>query len=786
MSVDPIKITRLAEIARETEIHELLEELLPRMGFQNVIVTHQKGSRPENGKDLIASMRDTINERDIWFAFVVKKGRVAGASAPVNEIQDQARDCFQYPYVNPVAKKNVKISRVTIVVNEYFSEGAKDKIEANEHLNAANIDFWDSKVLINNIDKYFEEYWLKGSVLYKKYVSAFNSIIDNSNNVFSAFLAERGSSVKTLETLITPRLRSRSQNDEGEYVWKDMSLLALSSSDRNTIIVGDAGSGKSTLVKDLAKTVIRNNHLREVYDYYPFSLTFWDLASSGNDLLRALQVEMEKLDYHAIGIPIPKILKEGHCIIFLDALDELATEARKRSALEAVSNFHKKYPLVRFVCTSRTSDFIFHECESLGFNYVNILNLDIRQIEQYVNSFYTNNVDKSSRLLKSLKDTAILDRMPKTPLTIALITMLHEEEEVEIPATISDLYGMFIDLLLGKYKISDTVDILQIGVKHRVLCEIACELHTSNSQSIEKNVLHKLIQNYAKQRGQEINAEEILEDICQNSSLLIRTDNNEYEFRHLSFQEYFTSYSIFHHRADLKETMTSSFANLWWQNVTIFYAGITKDSPSLIESVVSVVPADTVSENVTYSLGIGLLLQALYNSPLDNRTKGVSRGVETMANAHKIIMSNRDTAELRYFHEFSEYNWSYLMAQIFAWNYRSVTLYKPMIDAFNQAMERVSTSENGIDQAYFLALALSVDEYKEYTILESLLSKASFLSDAQIGVIKEVNKRIRRINSAEKGKGELKKIDKTVFKEFNRRNIDADGLNTKIADVLNS
>ena len=43
----------LNSIKKETDIHSVLEDLLPEMGFSDVKVTQEKGNKLEFGKDLV-------------------------------------------------------------------------------------------------------------------------------------------------------------------------------------------------------------------------------------------------------------------------------------------------------------------------------------------------------------------------------------------------------------------------------------------------------------------------------------------------------------------------------------------------------------------------------------------------------------------------------------------------------------------------------------------------------------------------------------------------------------
>ena len=82
------KEKQISNIAPETSIHILLEELLPEMGYIDVKVTHERGNVPENGKDVIASLYDEIEDKKDWTAFVVKKVNISGTSSSVKDVQD--------------------------------------------------------------------------------------------------------------------------------------------------------------------------------------------------------------------------------------------------------------------------------------------------------------------------------------------------------------------------------------------------------------------------------------------------------------------------------------------------------------------------------------------------------------------------------------------------------------------------------------------------------------------------------------------------------------------------
>jgi len=163
------KLNILHNYQKEGEILDRLADILPLMGFKDVIITNERGNCLENGKDLICSFFDTIEEKKDWYAFVVIKGTIRGTSTQINEIESQIKDCFKYEYKSlKTISERVRISKVKVVTNERFSSDAKDKILSNDEINKPNVDFWDEERLIQLIDKYYSNFWKDGTYLLSK------------------------------------------------------------------------------------------------------------------------------------------------------------------------------------------------------------------------------------------------------------------------------------------------------------------------------------------------------------------------------------------------------------------------------------------------------------------------------------------------------------------------------------------------------------------------------------------------------------------------------------------
>jgi SpoVK/Ycf46/Vps4 family AAA+-type ATPase len=726
----------LNSIKKETDIHLILEELLPEMGFSDVKVTHEKGNKPEFGKDLVCSNLDEIEAKKDWFAFVVKKGKVSGSSGAVREIEHQVYECFKYPYKSLEQTQKIPINKVKVITNEHFSSGAKDKIFDSNNDERANIDFWDGEKLIQFIDKYYPKFWIRGSKQYKKYIERLQDRISVDNSIKSLSVDNKKVE-KLLNNMIEPKLSERITNEDGSIKWISKKADTIINLPNNSLIIGEPGCGKSTLFKSLSNEIITQNSLRNNQDFYPIILTFKEIEQATFSIEKAIENYFKKDWNEDLEVDSTEILKTENCAIFIDALDELAKKESKESALESVAEFNKKYPQIKVICSSRPSDYLFHNSEAIGFRYMEISDLNRQQIELFLSNYFSEDLIKSKSLLKSLKDSEILEKLPKTPLTIALITMLFDEKEIEIPATITDLYELFVNLLIGKTTSTETIELIEVGIKHRILCYVAKDLHTNLKSSITKSELHTLVSKYSTERGQKFEVNQVIEEILDQIGLLYVNDKDEISFKHQSFQEYFTAYEIFHHRQSDRKLFIDKFNDLWWQNVAIFYAGMAKDSPKFLEEILENSKPTNLSEYISNTGGLGKLLQALYNTPIEQRKKGIQRGLENTSAILELVSKEEatpDRKDLMFFQNFSTYGLMQIFGGWFKHNNWSITLKEPMSNYFDDNFELINNGTikeeelfNLEFQLFLVSSILASDSFIDFERFKKLVDKSKLL-----------------------------------------------------------
>lgn len=765
------KLQKLKDIPRETEIHTLLFELLNEMKYKNVQITHENGNVPEYGKDLIAARQDEIEDVFEWTAFVVKKGDLTGTSLTNSEIKAQVQECFDYHF-DSLKHGRVNISKVKIVTNGKINSGALQKFQRDEYYKNPNISFWTGEELLKYIDKFYPRFWLDGSNTYKHYIEIFQQ--NNKYDDFTKVIAATDKNIrKILDNTIKQKLIEFSYDEkDGKFKRKWFDVEDLNKTTECKLIVGESGSGKTTLFKQISTNIIFENSIRNNYEFFPIILKFVDLKDSNFDIEDTIKNYFSNNVFKALLINVEELLIKQNYILFIDALDEIGEKQDKEKALEVVKLFSSRNPELQIICSSRNSDSLLGVCRNLGFRYFEISGVSIHQAETFLGRYFEEDSIKCKRLIKSLRDSRILDKLPKTPLTLTLLTSLFDENGYEIPATISDLYKYFIEILLNKNIKESHLDLLKVGIHRSVLSFIAEYLHSNKLKSLNKNDLVIKISEFAKERGHKYDVNELIRDLVQNINILVENDRGEIEFKHLSFQEYFTAFQYYSTTPNGKANFTNNFNDIWWQNVAIFYAGMTKDSPELIDEILEKSVPKEFHEYLINVAGFGYLIQALYNTPTKDRLRVVKYNIENINKALKFIIETEDT---KYFEVKSFLHTSYgankILAYWYEFHHSSVTLKEPLENLFNDMVMLIE--ENKFDNkdekkdceyaAYLIASTLQniqFDDFERYNKLLNIIEKDNYVLQGLID--SDSNNKLKELSKDDKRRKSIKKFEQRL------------------------
>ena len=135
-------------------------------------------------------------------------------------------------------------------------------------------------------------------------------------------------------------------------------------------------------------------------------------------------------------MPLSELVSQYDVQLFIDSIDEF--EEEMESILKELSLLESKYK-IKFYIASRNADILIRKSTTPLDNF-SIKRFDLTQIKLFLNAFFSGDETKTSYLLDAIRENQMLDKMPITPLTLSLISILFEENEFEVPATVSDIF----------------------------------------------------------------------------------------------------------------------------------------------------------------------------------------------------------------------------------------------------------------------------------------------------------------------------------------------------------
>jgi GTPase SAR1 family protein len=354
---------------------------------------------------------------------------------------------------------------------------------------------------------------------------------------------------------------------------------ASSSGSHRLVILGDPGSGKSSLVRYLALrwAGIADPTAREAV---PVPLVI-ELGSYGRWQCEGQKGLLGFLEQGPVwhkwsqGLLEYLLTQPGRVVLLLDGLDEIFDVTTREDVVNDLQRFSNEHAHTPIVVTSRVVGYQPQRLRNAEFRHFMLQDLDASQIDAFIDRWHEETFEsaelaapKRERLKKGIHDSTSIAMLAGNPLLLTMMAILNRNQE--LPRDRVDLYERASRLLLDQW---DTERALkdfpglstEIGWREKsdMLRTVASFMQAGPSglkgNMIAGPMLGALIEKYLRKEKHfdqsHAAAGAVLEHLRVRNFILCFVGADSYSFVHRTFLEYFCA-ADFVHRFNITKTLT--------------------------------------------------------------------------------------------------------------------------------------------------------------------------------------------------------------------------------------
>jgi HEAT repeat protein len=345
---------------------------------------------------------------------------------------------------------------------------------------------------------------------------------------------------------------------------------------RRTVVLGDPGAGKTTMLRymayQLAKSLLNDEQgeseqarapalLEDVTDYLPVYVRIGLYAQHLQDKPDTDIADFAPRGCQMLQIPLSaELLKaemgRGRVLFLFDGLDEIVDTSERREVAKRVTEFASKFPDCPVIVTSRIVGY--HEAQ-LGpqFTQFTISPFGEDEINRFVENWYRvlGEPHKAEDLIEAIAGNDSVKRLASNPLLLTVIALIHRR--AKLPDERVKLYQLAAETLADQWMTERRVVPEAWDAQETIrdlLPAIAWHMHcTTSSGLIGEQELHKLLvetmrrlQPRLTENEANARASQFRRNVAEFSGIFLERGLDQegqglYGFLHLTFEEYFAA-----------------------------------------------------------------------------------------------------------------------------------------------------------------------------------------------------------------------------------------------------
>ncbi len=579
----------------------------------------------EEGKDTLFVATTPLGMREVYVV-QTKRGNLnlsSDVSQNVITATTQLKTALETPVTFTGSREKKWPSHAILCASGKINPSARKQIV--DEVKDPRLSFMDADDLIPRIDSLYPELWLGIDADLFPYLRKLRKAIEESDSALALSDVLPSGSTPSAATdamfvplhLNRPLLKVKRISGKTvrvpDFVQIPIEGL-LKSKDKNILILGEAGAGKSTSLRRIAYKMAEQSMSETSRTRIPIILRAIDIASSEQSVVELCANETARLSLSGKPCFSSESLSVGDVAVLVDALDEVANNDERRSILKRLADFSALYPACQVVITSRDYSFLRDLGELSAYKTYRLSPIDWRQVRQIIERLRRGKAlppEMTQELLRRLQE---VHGMELNPLLVTVFVATSDYGRRDIPANITELFKKFTELMLGRWDATKGLSQqYQAPLKDFVLRKLAWEMHRRRVTSLSITECQDFIEKELAIRATKVVTSELMDELFNRSSLF-RFVGDQVEFRHHILQEFFAGRGI-----DSDSFLASVVSDEWWLRPVVFYFGDHPSDHATINTIIDSIKTRTPREIFHAAMAIGLALQACYLVPISNR-----------------------------------------------------------------------------------------------------------------------------------------------------------------------
>lgn len=358
------------------------------------------------------------------------------------------------------------------------------------------------------------------------------------------------------------------------------------------LLRGQAGMGKTTLIKHLAYTVTQGQGPLILKDCLPVVVVLkkiWPIFQA-DIISKKTDITFESLlrKYFEIGVngtisleEVDNFLCHDRALFLLDGWDEVPEDLRRRLA-ELVAAFRAKYIKNYFLLTGRPHGIDAGVNEYFGEFLHDIEYLDKKKVEGFISRWVQGALGKKDgftgvnveEMISNIQLHEHAGIFTQNPLLLTALCVFYLESGKRIPDQRVELYERIVSNLLYR-RFHDPAEPGKDHLISDYLNHLGFLMQEQNIKIIEVGKAKELLKEYFRKDEESLSLynrriNNLFTEIESRCGLLERPGEGEVEFFHQTFQEFMAAQHMLYTDKDYKESLGKS----WWHETLLFYTGL--------------------------------------------------------------------------------------------------------------------------------------------------------------------------------------------------------------------